>query len=224
LTTTDIATYANPSGLVTGASDISLQVILRRKIVPKWEMEVGKVSWRKKQNTLSIIAGTQEYDLQSNFFEMAEDAPMFVGSDDVKHELKFIGDDAAAILRATAAAESTTPAGYWIIPLSNTPKQMRRLKLDCLPVNAGTLYYAYYSKIPFADDSTPVDLDDHMPDVLQWGLVEGLKAEILRERFGIDDNRYLSTVAEYDSYVNKAIEYGYQGRRAKVTKISMGGL
>lgn len=224
MTTTEIATYANPSELVVGASDINLQVLLRRKIVPKWEMDVGKVSWRQKQNTLSIIAGTQEYDLQANFFEMAEDAPMFVGSDDVKHELKFIGDDPDAILRATAAAESAIPFGYWIIPLSNSPKQMRRLKLDCLPVAAGTLYYAYYSKIPFADNSTPVELDDHMPDVLQWGLVEGLKAEILRERFGINDPRYASTIEEYNAYVAMAIEYGYQGRRAKVTKISMGGL
>lgn len=224
MTTTDIASYANPSGLVVGASDINLQVVLRRKVVPKWEMDIGKVAWRLKNATISVLANSQEYDLASNFFEMADDSPMFVGTDDVQHVLTYLGDDPGAILRSEATTESTTPAGYWIVPLTGSPYQLRRLKLDVNPDSAGTLYYAYYSKIPFADNSTPVELDDYMPDVLQWGLVEALKAEILRERFSINDPRLPKAEEAYAQYVSMALEYGYPGRQGKITRIGMGGL
>ncbi len=224
MTTTEIASYADPSGLTVGASDLNLQVLLRRKVVPKWEMDVGKVAWRLKNATVSIVAGTQEYDLASNFFEMADESPIFVGTDDVQHVLTYLGDDPGAILRTEAALESTTPAGYWIVPLGSSPKQLRRLKLDASPVTAGTLYYAYYSKIPFADNSTPVELDDFMPDVLQWGLVEGLQAEVLRQRFSINDPRLPKAEEAYALYVSMALEYGYPGRQSKITKVSMGGL
>lgn len=221
MTTTEVATYANEEGLVIGAADINLQVRLRRKVIPKFEMDVGEAAWRRKQDTLSISANDRDYDLPTDFGKMLT-MPLYRDYNEAEFSLDYIGEDTARMARARATTETGSPNGYWIERLTATPKTQRVLYLETIPDAAFTLYFSYLQEIYFEDNTTSVDLDQFIPPKLQWALVEGLKMEIYKNRISVDDPRWSITKAEYDSYVVSAMEYREPGARRAVKRVRTG--
>jgi hypothetical protein len=215
-----VASIANEEGLVIGSSDINLQIRLRRKVVPNFYRDVGDVVWRRTDTTLPVSANDREYDLPSDFDEIIG-VPRGNFSASSYFDLTYIGEDALAKAAATANVTPGTPAGYWIKRATSAPKSMRVLYLDCLPDTAFTLYYSYRTLIYFADDTTPVDFEDYVPNKYQWALVEGLKLEIYRSRLKIDDPRLIECKEAYAKIVEDAIEDSEPAPRRKLARMRM---
>lgn len=223
MTTAEIEGYANEEGLVIGSSDINLKVRLRRKVIPKWEMDVGECAWRRKNTTLSVVANDREYDLPADFGKML-DLPEWRDSSRTVRRLRYIGEDTSAMAEAESSTTPGSPAGYYFSRVTGPPTALRAIKFDVIPSASFTLYYSYLSEIQFADLTTAVELDNYMPTKFQWALVEALKMEIYKGRISINDQRLVSAIEEYQSYKNDAIDYREPGMREESKRIVTGPL
>lgn len=223
MTTAEIEGYANEEGLVIGSSDINLKVRLRRKVIPKWEMDVGECSWRRKNGTLPVTAGDREYDLPADFGKML-DLPEWRDSSRTVRRLRYIGEDSTAMAEAEASTTPGSPTAYYFSRVTGPPTVLRAIKFDVIPSAAFTLLYSYLSEIQFADLTTAVELDNYMPLKFQWALVEALKLEIYNGRISIHDERVKTAKEEYQSYVDRAMEYREPGMREESKRIQTGPL
>lgn len=195
MTTATIAAAADTKGLA--GSDMDLQVLLRRNVIPAFLEDVGYVSWRRQAATASVTLGARYVALATNFWHMKtvglateEDTP-----------LNYIGDDQVQILAAEANTTNAKPTGYYMkIHTDGT----WRLYFDAPFDVARTVAYTYDTNILFADDTTVVNLDIYIPSQFQWALVEGLKAEIFYDRYGVGDDRFTAAEAKYDKWVQRA--------------------
>lgn len=223
MTTLQIETYANEEALVVGSADMDLKVRLRRKVIPKFEMDVGECSWRRVPTTLSFAAGDRDKALPAAFKKML-DGPIFFDAANNKYPLMYWGEDIPATILADQAAETGTPSGYWIIRDGGTPTQMKMIRLDKTTDQALTMRYTYLSQIQFSDDTTSVELSNYIPLEFQWALVEALKLEIYTGRVSIDDPRWQIARAAYDEFVILAQELREPGMREGNKRIKTGPL
>ena len=222
MTTVQIETYANEEGLVVGSSDLDLKVRLRRKVIPKFEMDVGECAWRRVNTSLAFSVGDREKDLPAAFGKLL-DGPVFFDSGNNKYPLAYWGEDITAMGLADQSTDTGSPSGYWIIRDGATPSVLKRVRLDRTTDKALTMRYSYISQIQFADDTTSVELTNYIPLELQWALVEGLKLEILTSRLSIDDPRIGVAKAAYDEYVSLAMELREPGMREGTKKTPSNG-
>jgi len=223
MTTAVIEGYANEEGLVIGSSDINLKVRLRRKVIPKWEMDVGECAWRRKNGTLNVTAGDREYDLPADFGKML-DLPEWRDSSRTVRRLQYIGENTTAMAEAESSTTPDSPTSYYFTRVTGPPTALRAIKLNVIPSAAFTLYYSYLSEIQFADLTTDVELDNYMPLKFQWALVEALKMEIYKGRISINDPRLTDAKGEYQGYVDAAIVYREPGMREESKRIATGPL
>ena len=223
MTSTQIATYANEESLVIGASDLNLQVRLRRKIVPKFESDVGECAWRRKQTTITFAANDREEDLPSDFGKML-DGPMGIDSANNRTTLAYLGEDVLSIGLGNSSTEPGTPSGYWLVRDGGTPSLLKRMRLDRLPDTQIVYYYSYLARLQFSDDTTAYDFDNYIPREFQWALVEALKVEIFASRLSIDDPRIQAARAEYDRFVMDAQELREPGMRREIRRVKTGPL
>lgn len=223
MTTAEIEGYANEEGLVIGSSDINLKVRLRRKVIPKWEMDVGECAWRRKNATISVLANDRDYDLPTDFGKMLE-LPEWRDSTRTVRRLRYIGEDSTAMAEAEASTTPGSPTAYYFSRVTGPPTVLRAIKFDVIPSAAFTLLYSYLSEIQFADLTTAVELDNYMPLKFQWALVEALKLEIYNGRISIHDERVKTAKEEYQSYVDRAMEYREPGMREESKRIQTGPL
>ena len=220
MTTTKIISFANEEGHIVGASDMNLEVRLRRKVVPMFYMDIGECGWRNIVSTISVVANDRQYDLPLDFLRM-QDAPIYA-IDEVTRYLSFIGEDTREVAIAEANTTQENPLSYWITRTGANPNAFRAIRLSRLPLTAFTLTYSYLSAVQFVDDVTEVEFDNYIPPQLQWALVEGLKKEIFGNRLSVDDPRKVSAEAEYDKYVHFAQEYREAAPREAFKKIRFG--
>ncbi len=221
MTTVLIEGYANEEGLVVGSSDLNLKVRLRKKVIPKFEMDVGECAWRRKNTTLAIVANDREYDLPADFGKMLN-APLMVDAAGVKYSLDYIGEDDLAMSIAEQDTVAGTPSAFWFARITGPPTTQTAIRFDKLPDRAFTLYYPYLSEIQFADDTTSVEMSNYIPLKLQWGLVEALKVQIYQARLSINDPRLAEAKAEYADYVEQGIRYREPAMREAIKRIKTG--
>lgn len=223
MTTLEIETYANEEDMATGSNDVNLAVRLRRKVIPKFEADVGHCSWRRKTATIAVAIGDREYDLPTDFSDML-DWPVYDlgGTPPIQSVLLYIGENAPLMGVSEADAVTGTPSTYWIKRLGTGTAYQRNLYLGKIPSAVATIRYAYLSAQQFSNFTDSVEQDNYIPPALQWALVEALKMELYRARFGINDPRFQSSKAAYDEYVINAQEYAEPGRRNIIKKIGLG--
>lgn len=223
MTTTQIVSYANEEGLVVGSSDMNLEVRLRHKVIPKWEMDVGECAWRRKNTTISVLANTRGYDLPSDFGKMLE-VPVLVDAAGVKTAVHYAGEDAVAMGLGDGDTIPGSPSLYWFVRVTGPPTELRALRFNKIPSQAFTLRYTYLSEIQFADETTAVELRNYIPKRFEWALVEALRIEIYAGRIAINDPRISIAQNSYQSYVNDAIDYREPGMRLANKRIKTGPL
>lgn len=204
--TSHVEQYADIGGIA--GVDINLKVLLRRNVTPAFFSDVGYVSWRRKVGSQVLIvgAGGKQFDLPDDFGQMQTvvvnpSAP-----------LDYIGEDPEKVLAAEANTTNGEPTGYYLVRRA-TSEVFKRLALSCPPSTANTLRYTYYSHVPYADDTTEVELDKYIPAQFQWALVEALKMQIMWLRFGIGDPRYVAAEQAYRMWVERAMENPELARR-----------
>ena len=220
MTTLDIENYANEDGLAVGASDVNLGIRLRQKVVPKWEIDVGHAAWRRRFATINVASGDREYDLPADFSDILE-IPIY-DKGGLHSKLWYIGESSPYVSAAAADLTPGTPEGFYIGKSPTPPNDMRVLILNKAPDSAAIIRYGYLSRVIFTDFTTSVEMNLYMPSNLQWGLVEGLKKELYIARFGIEDRRVADAQAEYQRFVDLAIEYKEPGRRNQLKRVKMG--
>jgi hypothetical protein len=207
MTTTQIETYADIGGI--SSPDINLKVLLRRNVVPAFLSDVGYVSWRRQHATLALsVAGGKQYNLADDFWQMQS---LTIDPDSSK-SIQYIGDDPEKVMAAELNTTPGKPTGYYLVRRVTT-LLFQAVKFNYPPDQDYTARYTYYSTVPFADDTTEVELDKYLPSQFQWALVEGLKKEILFLRFGIGDPRYVAAEQAHRMWIERASENPELARR-----------
>lgn len=209
MTTAEIETASNRGNIAT--ADINIGQVLRRQVIPQFFEDVGVCSWRKAYKTITTIAGTQTYDLDANFLKVHEAYKMPGASP--TDRLEYIGEDPLKVASSEAATVQAPPASYYIVLDAGTPKLWRRLKLQAPPDAVYSIAVVQLTFIPFADDTTSVDLTQYLPSQFHWALVEGVRAQIFFDRFGQQDPRYDRAQAAYLQWVGRAQTHRELGRR-----------
>jgi hypothetical protein len=218
MTTLQVVNQANEDQLATGANDIDLEVRLRNQVIPKFEMDVGQVAWRRRTATINLQVGVRTYDLPTDFDEILE-LPFLTGGSGGTSEVVYVGENASKISASEADTVQGRPDGYWVTRNSSAPNLMRRISFTKLPDAAYVFRYGYLWTLEFVDSTTTVDLDNFIPRKLQWALVERLRAELLRSRVGIGDPRFVAAMQSYQEYVNDAIDLKEPGRRNNLKRV-----
>lgn len=189
--------------------DINVYGVLKNKVLFDYFDRVGDASWRRRDSTIPItVASGRSYDLPEDFLKVQE--IYYPGKKD--DPLKYIGEDPSARAQAEASTESGRPAAYWIT--QDGDKIWKRVRFDRDPDASYTAYYTYlmYPRLlPEADLNQ--DLAVWVPEQFHWGFVEGVRAEIFLDRFGIGDDRYLAAMQAFDYWVAKGIEHAELARQ-----------
>jgi hypothetical protein len=209
MTTDDVITQANVGGIA--GPDLDLTALLRDKVLPEFLADVRTPAWRRKSATVTLAAGTRRYDLPNDF-----DVALAVYSSVDADPLEYIGEDPRKVLAAETATAGTV-TGY----LVETPAESgarHGLALSCPPDATGTLYLLYAKGGWMAEDGPVVDLDTVMPRRLHWALVEGLKREVYRERFGLGDARFQAAAAEFEAWKQRAANWREMGPAGAMVK------
>lgn len=184
--------------------------MLRHVVIPKFLLDVdqlcGKVWWRRATLTLAFTSAGRNYDLPRDF-DWLEDLRLVVGGTLRGTGLKYIGEDALRIEAAEASTDPGEPAAYYFVEgtqVETQPEPKRQaIRLDVTPDTTYTAHGVYYKKVPFADDSTVLDLDPYVPRQYQGALIEALRAEIFLDRYGIGDERYAIQQAKYENWITR---------------------
>jgi len=113
--------------------------------------------------------------------------------------LKYIGEDAEAVLQSEMTTVQSRPTAYDMVA-GETNRWA--LKFNCFPDAAYTCYCLYHRGINFTDYTTSVDLDSYIPPESHSALVHKLRAYIFEERYGIQDQRATAEHGHYDKVID----------------------
>ena len=196
MTTDQILTLADPGN--AAGPDLDLGAILRFKVLPEFLFDIRAATWRRKHTTITY-SGTRTVDAPGDL-----DTVRRVMRADGE-SLAYIGEDESKVMAALLDSTPGTPAGYWI----DSPGVATRhaILLDCAPAVATTYSLAYLSGIYWSQDAGSLELNPYIPATLQWGLVEGVKRELWRERAGVGDQRYMAAAGEYEMWKERALSF-----------------
>jgi hypothetical protein len=193
LTTGQIENAANAGGIST--PDFPLKTILRYSVIPRFLIDVGDTQWRRRTGSIATVAGTSDYALPANFMRMRQIGAHNPG-------LLYVGEDDARVLELEASTDQGKPHSWRIIASSDN--SLKTLRLYPTPDAPATIPYSYSAYIPFASEMEEIDLAPYIPEEFHWALVEGLRAEILNDRFGEGDNRYMRAEGQYQQWLARA--------------------
>jgi hypothetical protein len=207
----------------SAAPDYPIGTVLRQNVIPDFFDRVGHVSWRQWAEVVTFGPGDRYRDI-SPYFSTIESVWLV----EPRRQLKYAGDSSFDMLMsAFDNPEPAAPRQYFISsmqapiynPMAPTEAEIegpvgpRRLTLHA-PCDAVYKVSVFGWQIPwFADNSTAVNMDLFVPRQYQWGLVEGLRAEVFRERLGVENPKtvlatqgYLNVVERAKLYKNTTIE------------------
>ncbi len=200
--------------------------MLRHLVLPDFFSRIGEVSWRNVFTTVTLAAAARQTDLPDDFWKMravylpqspGQTAQVIDGSWCFPPDwnLRYIGENTPRILACEAGSTPGKPREYWIAPRIAVPDvstdiSPRAIRFGCVADQAYTAYIAYERGPVFADDSTQVDMNNFVPELLQTGLVKGLRREILELRYNADDPRYAAAAAAFERWLETTDVRGSQ--------------
>jgi hypothetical protein len=215
MTTTQVIARANAGGLST--TEIDLEVELRRNVIPQFFADVdegaGRPWWRRQVYSLSVVANTRSYTLPEDFGFMEELRTAGGG------KIAYVGESDDSILAAELGENSSedVPAGYYVLPKmsGSTPLTLAgpQLSLTTTPTSSFTAKGIYQRTIDWADDTTEVNLDLYVPLNLQYALVELLRAQICKDRYGQGDKRTAQYLDAYSVWIRRARLHKHPARQ-----------
>ena len=190
MTSQQVIALANAGYIARG--ELDLDGLLRQKIAPEL-LEAGRDSlWRQMSFTLSLdtyarkyptlpeVGGIKAIKLVGDTYPL----PNVTGDPD-RFALAVNGDDVA---KPTAYIVTQEDGGIFVT-FNSTPDTTYTARIVAI------------KDLVFADPGpSDINFDALIPKYLQYGLVEGLKAEIHRDRYGTDDRGYLDAKAEFERY------------------------
>jgi hypothetical protein len=192
--TSQIEALSNKGNLASGA--FNLKTTLRFEIVPEFYRRMGDVTWLRRNRKLDVIAPERQYNLPMDFRSMVS-----VGGCGAA-ELRYIGEDPLLVTAAELATTASRPHGYYIV--HDDEGQWRAIKFDAIPDMNYTVPYVYRSRLVFHNDSDDVELNQYIPEDYQQALIQGLRREIMLDRFGQLDKRYEAAAAKFEEICEEA--------------------
>lgn len=213
MNTQQIANLANLDGVGSG---LDLQLILRTVTIMEYLSDIGDARWRRVNATLSLVANDRTKNLPDDFYRMIDIKIPPVGATQLceKDSLRYIGEDSNLVLQSEFSTTVAKPVAYYIVPRSSsTDTSFRAIKFSETVDASYTAYYVYLRGPVFADLTSNVDMNNWIPELLQPGLVEGLRKRVLLDRYGQRDARYGVADAAYREWVQRAKEGKDSARR-----------
>jgi hypothetical protein len=217
MTTEMIAALANRGAIAT--ADFHLGETLRYEVIPEFFSYLPESVWRRRTSTVPLLVNNRgPYDLQDDFYSMISiHVPNPEGQNITGNMvwsdpgLQFIGEDPALVAQAESATQTVTQgeswrrvSGYYIVP-RNSDGQMKALKLSGFPDRAYTAYYNYVAFPYFGNGAESVEMNQYIPEPLQQGVVQLLRAKIYLDRYGEGDQRAQGALAQFQQVLDKAI-------------------
>lgn len=199
MTLSEIEIQANRGNIATG--DFDMRTTLRQEIIPEFLDGVGDVKWRRKTSSITTVAGTRDYALPDDFFRMTKIVPPYgnpLGA--TEDGLKYYGEDQDLILKYEQVTTNGQPEAFDIIQSSGGA--YKTLRFNCPADDAYVFPYIYQWSLAFKNFDEDLDLVTYFPEHFHHALVSGLRREIMLDRFGKDDPRFLVE----DGKFNKAIQ------------------
>lgn len=212
MTTVTIEAQAGRGNIAS--PDMDLRVELRRNIIPKFLLDLGDVSWRRKYSSITTSTSVRVHNLPDDFFKMVKffRKPLTWVPNEEPEGMAYIGEDPLLMSASEIATSTGTPTGYYIVQRATT-NLWKAVKFDVQPDTIEAIPFVYLASPQFADDTTSVDLDQYILPEYQFGLVAGLRAEIFLDRFGRGDNRFERENERYQEWVVRAMEHKAQAPR-----------
>lgn len=222
MTIEEVVSQANRGDIAS--RDIDLLSVLKNKVIHDFFLGVGEVAWRRRHYTFTLSTTTRNYPQPADFMKLIEvyllTTPALVSPNQRQKPLRNITEDPLAIALANANTAAGKPAAYYLKqdedPTNGTGKwNTIRFDRDAdQPYTASSSYVLY----PYNIGQTE-DLSRWIPDQFHWGLVEGLRAEIFGDRYGIGDDRYERCQQEFLRWQAKAAEHGELSRKSFVVSV-----
>jgi len=204
MTTAQIEEFADFEKIAT--PNFPVKVYLRRMVIPDFCNRVGLVGWRRLTEFVTVPVAGRAVDISAHFATVSS-----VWRGECK--LDFIGDSEYKLAIAVANQTPGQPSAWYLGFNASAdyndqsvvgPINVRKVMLAA-PADAVTELAVNGWKTPYFDDDTnPVNLDPFIPFQYQWGLVEGLKAEIFSDRLGQGDDRTKKAMAKYEYWIAQA--------------------
>lgn len=216
MTTAELLTELSYGDLATGA--INMEFRLRRLLIPEFLNDVDKVCgkpwWRWGFLTLSVVANTRSYALPTDF-RMADklavydaDEPAIGGYFELTYRGEFSSDQLLAELGGADDGERDMPLGYYVVSSDDATSSTTArplLYLTKTPTINFTIKGRYTKRVPFADNTTSVNLDAFIPIEWQVVLFKMCERELAKARYGSGDKRYDLADKEYRTALNTKI-------------------
>lgn len=205
MTSEDIEERANYDQ--TAASDLDLQKALRLEVIPEFFADVKDVGWRRSTSTVTLVAGTKQYNLADDFYDMVEiylppaNATSFSADTD---RLPHIGEDANKVAAAEFSVTQGMPTGWYLTTrggVSPVDYTYRAIKFNCPPDTGYTAYYVYLKGPYFTNWTDPFDMNRYCPPEFQPGIIQCLRKFIMKTRYSVKDPRYSVELDQYNKWL-----------------------
>ena len=125
MTTAEIESMADPSGVAT--ADLNLKLELRHKVIPEFFEDVGYVVWRRRPVTKTLLANTQYVDLTDSTYTFSHIKELYL-STDFNNPLEYIGEDPVEVLKARTNTTPGKPSKFY---LESSGTRLERVSFDC---------------------------------------------------------------------------------------------
>ncbi len=216
MTARQICDIANSTGMAS--RDTDLMVMLGANVLPAYLHDIGYTSWMRRDVDIIVGQGDWSFPIPIHIVWVQSVSPKNVPGQPVDPnrqyttELRYIGEDMAG-RRSTVAPTATGDPDSYTITLDITDLQLnpatgrRRIWLNKI-LSAETTYRVTGTVGLGAgeDYTSDYNMNDIVPPEYQWGLVEGLKAQLVLERWGQADRRYPLYRDQRDAWVMRAQE------------------
>lgn len=199
MTLTEVENLAAQSGAAT--PDYPLKAILRYKVIPEVLIDLGNVWWTRGAGSVTTVAGSRDYNLPVDFLRARIiGTPANYTTSVPEDGLQYVGENEELTLSLEQATGQGAPTRYRIVIGANGRRQIRFYPT---PDAAYTFPFSYTKYLRVQNQEEDQDLAVLAPEPAHWIFVEGLRREIMRDRFGEGDARYAVADNEYRSWIRR---------------------
>lgn len=221
---------ANADGIAL--PDLDLMVVLGQNVLPAFIMDCGSgyTNWRRTRLTIDVLIDTATYTLPQYVSTVQDIFPVLDTAGSLGDKLRYLGEISEGLVGtfvtpalkglpdcytlsqnvpSTGTATLATASGGLVVWFNKTHDRNRTYRV------------AADIGLPTSDFNSDHDMNTWVPPEYQWGLVEGLKMELYKTRFGAGDKRYALAERERDKWVMRAsvnTEQNYVGKAPRFAR------
>lgn len=215
MTASTICTLANSSGMAS--RDLSLMTLLCANVLPAFLHDCGYTAGGRRVHNVEVAIGEWTFPIPIYLSWVQSISPQYApgvttSSEQYASELRYIGESQNGQRVTAAPTESGDPDSFSIsLDIADQiggGSGRRRVWLNKILTRAIT--YRVVAQVGMGitgdDFTSDFEMNEVVPPEYQWGLVDGLKAELALDRWGQNDRRYTEYMNKRNVWVARAQE------------------